>query len=77
MSPVRIKSLEDFGTPQFVADKLINAEKRKVTTTTKKKQKKKAFCDLLVLFVVESGKHKGSRSCISGREIRITKSLRI
>ena len=31
VSPVRIKSLEDFGTPQFVADKLINAEKRKVT----------------------------------------------
>lgn len=30
VSPVRIKSLEDFGTPQFVADKLINAEKRKV-----------------------------------------------
>ncbi|KAF2582722.1 hypothetical protein F2Q68_00001995, partial [Brassica cretica] len=29
VSPVRIKSLEDFGTPQFVADKLINAEKRK------------------------------------------------
>ncbi|ESQ51343.1 hypothetical protein EUTSA_v10017176mg [Eutrema salsugineum] len=32
VSPVRIKSLEDFGTPQFVADKLINAEKRKEST---------------------------------------------
>ncbi|XP_010470064.1 PREDICTED: psbP domain-containing protein 2, chloroplastic-like [Camelina sativa] len=32
VSPVRIKSLEDFGDPQFVADKLINAEKRKEST---------------------------------------------
>ncbi|KAG2331932.1 hypothetical protein Bca4012_018483 [Brassica carinata] len=32
VSPVRIKSLEDFGTPQFVADKLITAEKRKEST---------------------------------------------
>ncbi|KAJ4906354.1 hypothetical protein Rs2_10012 [Raphanus sativus] len=32
VSPVRIKSLEDFGTPQFVADNLINAEKRKEST---------------------------------------------
>ncbi|KAF8116035.1 hypothetical protein N665_0023s0014 [Sinapis alba] len=32
VSPVRIKSLEDFGSPQFVADKLINAEKRKEST---------------------------------------------
>lgn len=37
MSPVRIKSLEDFGTPQFVADKLINAEKRKVRLKTQNK----------------------------------------
>lgn len=28
--PVRISSLRDFGTPQFVADKLIEAERRKV-----------------------------------------------
>lgn len=41
VSPVRIKSLEDFGTPQFVADKLINAEKRKVTTTKNKEIKEK------------------------------------
>ncbi|KAG7568394.1 Mog1/PsbP alpha/beta/alpha sandwich [Arabidopsis thaliana x Arabidopsis arenosa] len=32
VSPVRIKSLDQFGTPQFVADKLINAEKRKEST---------------------------------------------
>ncbi|KAF3582405.1 hypothetical protein DY000_02034645 [Brassica cretica] len=32
VSPVRIKSLQDFGSPQFVADKLINAEKRKEST---------------------------------------------
>lgn len=30
VNPVRITSLTDFGTPQFVADKLIKAEKRKV-----------------------------------------------
>ncbi|KAG5401650.1 hypothetical protein IGI04_016257 [Brassica rapa subsp. trilocularis] len=32
VSPVRINSLQDFGSPQFVADKLINAEKRKEST---------------------------------------------
>ncbi|KAL0897432.1 hypothetical protein Bca101_081393 [Brassica carinata] len=32
VSPVRIKSLQDFGSPQFVVDKLINAEKRKEST---------------------------------------------
>lgn len=72
VSPVRIKSLDQFGTPQFVADKLINAEKRKVI---KRKQQQdflyKCVCDLvLVLVVVELGKYKGSRSCVSGREIR-------
>lgn len=40
VSPVRLKSLEDFGTPQFVADKLINAEKRKVTKNPPPKKKK-------------------------------------
>ena len=30
VNPVRLSSLEDFGTPQFVADKLIQAERRKV-----------------------------------------------
>ena len=30
VNPVRLTSLKDFGTPQFVADKLIQAEKRKV-----------------------------------------------
>lgn len=30
--PVRISSLSEFGTPQFVADKLIEAEKRKEST---------------------------------------------
>ncbi|CAN0917495.1 PsbP domain-containing protein 2, chloroplastic [Linum grandiflorum] len=30
--PVRLKSLAEFGTPQFVADKLIQAEKRKEST---------------------------------------------
>ncbi|CDP18032.1 unnamed protein product [Coffea canephora] len=30
--PVRISSLRDFGTPQFVADKLIEAERRKEST---------------------------------------------
>ncbi|KAH9613846.1 hypothetical protein KSS87_000383 [Heliosperma pusillum] len=29
VTPVRLSSLTDFGTPQFVADKLIQAEKRK------------------------------------------------
>ncbi|KAJ0259014.1 PsbP domain-containing protein 2 [Hirschfeldia incana] len=32
VSHVRIKCLDDFGTPQFVADKLINAKKRKEST---------------------------------------------
>ncbi|KAF5191412.1 Psbp domain protein [Thalictrum thalictroides] len=32
VSPVRLNSLADFGTPQFVADKLIQAEKRKEST---------------------------------------------
>lgn len=31
VSPVRLTSLGEFGTPQFVADKLIQAEKRKVS----------------------------------------------
>lgn len=30
VSPVRLTNLAEFGTPQFVADKLIQAEKRKV-----------------------------------------------
>lgn len=30
VSPVRLASLGEFGSPQFVADKLIQAEKRKV-----------------------------------------------
>lgn len=30
VNPVRLESLEKFGSPQFVADKLIQAEKRKV-----------------------------------------------
>ena len=30
VSPVRLTKLEEFGSPQFVADKLIQAEKRKV-----------------------------------------------
>ncbi|PIA47598.1 hypothetical protein AQUCO_01400316v1 [Aquilegia coerulea] len=32
VSPVRLNSLGDFGTPQFVADKLIQAEKHKEST---------------------------------------------
>eukprot|EP00268_Persea_americana_P058631 TRINITY_DN7110_c0_g1_i2.p1 TRINITY_DN7110_c0_g1~~TRINITY_DN7110_c0_g1_i2.p1 ORF type:complete len:283 (-),score=71.38 TRINITY_DN7110_c0_g1_i2:368-1216(-) len=32
VSPVRLSSLKDFGSPQFVADKLIQAEKRKEST---------------------------------------------
>lgn len=32
VSPVRISKLSDFGSPQFVADKLIQAEKRKEST---------------------------------------------
>ncbi|XP_014505713.1 psbP domain-containing protein 2, chloroplastic [Vigna radiata var. radiata] len=32
VSPVRLKTLEEFGTPQFVADKLLQAEKRKEST---------------------------------------------
>ena len=36
VSPVRINSLQDFGSPQFVADKLINAEKRKVIKINKR-----------------------------------------
>lgn len=31
VNPVRLTNLEEFGTPQLVADKLIQAEKRKVT----------------------------------------------
>lgn len=30
VSPVRLKNLKEFGTPEFVADKLIQAERRKV-----------------------------------------------
>ncbi len=30
VSPIRIRSLEQFGTPQFVGDKLIGAERAKV-----------------------------------------------
>lgn len=30
VNPVRLESLEKFGSPQSVADKLIQAEKRKV-----------------------------------------------
>ncbi|KAF3439274.1 hypothetical protein FNV43_RR17550 [Rhamnella rubrinervis] len=32
VSPVRLKTLGEFGTPQFVADKLIQAERRKEST---------------------------------------------
>ncbi|KAL2941823.1 PsbP domain-containing protein 2 chloroplastic [Bienertia sinuspersici] len=32
VNPVKLTSLTDFGTPQFVADKLIQAEKRKEST---------------------------------------------
>ncbi|KAJ6820033.1 psbP domain-containing protein 2, chloroplastic [Iris pallida] len=32
VNPVRLDSLRDFGTPQFVADKLIQAERRKEST---------------------------------------------
>ncbi|XP_056168351.1 psbP domain-containing protein 2, chloroplastic-like [Syzygium oleosum] len=32
VSPVRLASLDEFGSPQFVADKLIQAEKRKEST---------------------------------------------
>ncbi|XP_058097446.1 psbP domain-containing protein 2, chloroplastic [Magnolia sinica] len=32
VTPVRLSSLPDFGSPQFVADKLIQAEKRKEST---------------------------------------------
>ncbi|XP_057500733.1 psbP domain-containing protein 2, chloroplastic [Actinidia eriantha] len=32
VSPVRLTKLEEFGSPQFVADKLIQAEKRKEST---------------------------------------------
>lgn len=31
VSPARILSLGEFGTPEFVADKLIQAERRKVS----------------------------------------------
>ena len=31
VSPVRLESLKQFGSPQSVADKIIQAEKRKVT----------------------------------------------
>lgn len=30
VSPVRLSSLKEFGTPEFVADKLIQAERKKV-----------------------------------------------
>ena len=30
VNPVRLSSLTDFGTPQFVADRLLQAEKKKV-----------------------------------------------
>lgn len=30
MNPVRLKTLREFGSPEFVADKLIQAERRKV-----------------------------------------------
>ena len=30
VNPVRLSNLRDFGSPEFVADKLIQAERRKV-----------------------------------------------
>lgn len=30
MNPVRLSTLREFGSPEFVADKLIQAERRKV-----------------------------------------------
>lgn len=35
VNPVRLATLPDFGTPQFVADKLLQAERRKVINTVK------------------------------------------
>ncbi|KAK7410939.1 hypothetical protein VNO78_02180 [Psophocarpus tetragonolobus] len=32
VNPVRLKTLEEFGTPEFVADKLLQAERRKEST---------------------------------------------
>jgi len=32
VNPVRLTTLGDFGTPQFVADKLLQAERRKVNS---------------------------------------------
>lgn len=34
VNPVRLSSLTDFGTPQFVADRLLQAEKKKVNAGT-------------------------------------------
>ncbi|KAK4772607.1 hypothetical protein SAY86_014382 [Trapa natans] len=42
VNPVRLSSLGDFGSPEFVADKLIQAEKRKVG----------AYCFLLHIWCV-------------------------
>jgi len=35
VTPVRLASLGEFGSPQFVADKLIQAEKKKVSVAFK------------------------------------------
>lgn len=35
VNPVRLTSLSEFGSPQFVADKLIQAEKKKVSVCLK------------------------------------------
>lgn len=43
VNPVRLGSLGEFGSPQFVADKLLQAERRKVTV--------KCFFPLLLLAV--------------------------
>lgn len=34
VNPVRLMNLKEFGSPQLVADKIIQAEKRKVRTQT-------------------------------------------
>nr|XP_010930694.1 psbP domain-containing protein 2, chloroplastic [Elaeis guineensis] len=48
VNPVRLSSLKDFGTPEFVADKLIQAERRKESTK-----------DAQVLSVAERLGHSG------------------
>lgn len=54
VNPVRLKTLGEFGTPQFVADKLIRAERRKVATYSNDFLDEHCLTSIILL-IIESG----------------------